>query len=108
MKLMKRDAETVHVPDCFISAYKTLGYSVVGEEEPAPTAPPQKKQEQAVEEAPAETKEVTPAEEIQEAPEKVVPDENKGTDYTCPFCGKNYSRKGNLEKHIEKEHSEEA
>ena len=40
MKLMKRETETTHVPDCFVEAYKTLGYSVVGEEEPAPTAPP--------------------------------------------------------------------
>ena len=106
MKLMKRDTETTYVPDDFVSAYKTLGYSVVGEEEPAPTAPPLEEQEQVVEEAPAETKEVTPAEEIQEAPEQVVPDETKDTEYECPFCGKTYSRKGNLDKHIEKEHKE--
>lgn len=106
MKLMKRETETTHVPDCFVEAYKTLGYSVVGEEEPAPTAPPLEEQEQVVEEAPAETKEVTPAEEIQEAPEQVVPDESKDTEYECPFCGKIYSRKGNLDKHIEKEHKE--
>ena len=106
MKLMKRGNETTHVPDCFISAYKTLGYSVVGEEEPSSTAPPLKEQEQVVEEAPAETEEVTPAEEIQEAPEQVVPDESKDTEYACPFCGKIYSRKGNLDKHIEKEHKE--
>ena len=106
MKLMKRDTETTYVPDDFVSAYKTLGYSVVGEEEPAPTAPPLEEQERVVEEAPAETEEVTPAEEIQEAPEQVVPDESKDTEYACPFCGKIYSRKGNLDKHIEKEHKE--
>ena len=106
MKLMKRGNETTHVPDCFISAYKTLGYSVVGEEEPAPTAPPQIEQEQVVEEAPAEVLEETSAEEIQEAPKQVVPDEIKDTEYACPFCGKTYSRKGNLDKHIEKEHKE--
>ena len=49
MKLMKRETETTHVPDCFVEAYKTLGYSVVGEEEPAPTAPPLEEQEQVVE-----------------------------------------------------------
>lgn len=106
MKLMKRGNETTHVPDCFISAYKTLGYSVVGEEESAPTAPPQIEQEQDVEEAPAEVLEETSAEEIQEAPEQVVPDESKDTEFACPFCGKIYSRKGNLDKHIEKEHKE--
>lgn len=106
MKLMKRGNETTHVPDCFISAYKTLGYSVVGEEDPAPTAPPQIEQEQVVEEAPAEKMDETPVEEIKEAPEQVVPDESKDTEYECPFCGKIYSRKGNLDKHIEKEHKE--
>ena len=106
MKLMKRGNETTHVPDCFISAYKTLGYSVVGEEDPTPTAPPQIEQEQVVEEAPADVLEETSAEEIQEAPEQVVPDESKDTEYACPFCGKIYSRKGNLDKHIEKEHKE--
>ena len=106
MKLMKRDTETTHVPDCFVDAYKTLGYSVVGEEDPTPTAPPQIEQEQVVEEAPAEVLEETSAEEIQEAPKQVVPDEIKDTEYTCPFCGKTYSRKGNLDKHIEKEHKE--
>ena len=106
MKLMRRDTETTYVPDCFISAYKTLGYSVVGEEEPSSTAPPLKEQEQVVEEAPAEVLEETSAEEIQEAPEQVVPDESKDTEFACPFCGKIYSRKGNLDKHIEKEHKE--
>ena len=105
MKLMKRDTETTYVPDDFVSAYKTLGYSVVGEEEPAPTAPPQEEQEQVVEEAPAETKEVTPAEEIQEAPEQVVPEEKKETEFVCPVCGKNYSRKANLDRHIADKHS---
>ena len=83
MKLMKRGNETTHVPDCFISAYKTLGYSVVGEEDPTPTAPPQIEQEQVVEEAPAEVLEETSAEEIQEAPEQVVPDESKDTEFAC-------------------------
>ena len=106
MKLMRRDTETTYVPDCFISAYKTLGYSVVGEEDPTPTAPPLEEQERVVEEAPAETEEVTPAEEIQEAPEQVVSEEKKETEFVCPVCGKNYSRKGNLDKHIEKEHKE--
>ena len=105
MKLMKRDTETTYVPDDFVSAYKTLGYSVVGEEEPAPTAPPLEEQEQVVEEAPAETKEVTPAEEIQEAPEQVVPEEKKETEFVCPVCGKNYSRKANLDRHIADKHS---
>jgi len=106
MKLMRRDTETTYVPDCFISAYKTLGYSVVGEEDPTPTAPPQIEQEQVVEEAPAEVLKETSAEEIQEAPEQVVLDESKDTEFACPFCGKSYSRKGNLDKHIEKEHKE--
>ena len=97
MKLMKRDTETTYVPDCFISAYKTLGYSVVGEEESAPTAPPQIEQEQDVEEASAEVLEETSAEEIQEAPEQVV--------FACPFCGKIYSRKANLDRHIADKHS---
>lgn len=105
MKLMKRDTETTYVPDDFVSAYKTLGYSVVGEEEPAPTAPPLEEQEQVVEEAPAETKEVTPAEEIQEAPERVVSEEKKETEFVCPVCGKNYSRKANLDRHIADKHS---
>lgn len=105
MKLMKRETETTHVPDCFVEAYKTLGYSVVGEEEPAPTAPPLEEQEQVVEEAPAETKEVTPAEEIQEAPEQVVSEEKKETEFVCPVCGKNYSRKANLDRHIADKHS---
>ena len=110
MKLMKRGNETTHVPDCFISAYKTLGYSVVGEEDPTPTAPPQIEQEQVVEEAPAEVLEETSAEEIQEAPEQMVSEEPaeepKGSEFECPYCGKSYSRKGNLDKHIEKEHKE--
>ena len=105
MKLMKRETETTHVPDCFVEAYKTLGYSVVGEEEPAPTAPPLKEQEQVVEEAPAETEEVTPAEEIQEAPEQVVSEEKKETEFVCPVCGKTYSRKANLDRHIADKHS---
>lgn len=105
MKLMKRDTETTYVPDDFVSAYKTLGYSVVGEEEPAPIAPPLEEQEQVVEEAPAETKEVTPAEEIQEAPERVVSEEKKETEFVCPVCGKNYSRKANLDRHIADKHS---
>lgn len=105
MKLMTRDTETTYVPDDFVSAYKTLGYSVVGEEEPAPTAPPLEEQEQVVEEAPAETKEVTPAEEIQEAPERVVSEEKKETEFVCPVCGKNYSRKANLDRHIADKHS---
>lgn len=106
MKLMKRGNDTTHVPECFISAYKTLGYSVVGEEDPTPTAPPQIEQEQVVEEAPADVLEEPSAEEIQEAPEQNVPDDPKDTVYECPFCGKIYSRKGNLDKHIEKEHKE--
>ena len=105
MKLMKRDTETTYVPDDFVSAYKTLGYSVVGEEEPAPTAPPLEEQERVVEEAPAETEEVTPAEEIQEAPEQVVSEEKKETEFVCPVCGKNYSRKANLDRHIADKHS---
>lgn len=105
MKLMKRGNETTHVPDCFISAYKTLGYSVVGEEESAPTAPPQIEQEQDVEEAPAEVLEETSAEEIQEAPEQVVSEEKKETEFVCPVCGKNYSRKANLDRHIADKHS---
>ena len=105
MKLMKRGNETTHVPDCFISAYKTLGYSVVGEEDPTPTAPPQIEQEQVVEEAPAEVLEETSAEEIQEAPEQVVPEERKETEFVCPVCGKNYSRKANLDRHIADKHS---
>ena len=105
MKLMKRGNETTHVPDCFISAYKTLGYSVVGEEDPAPTAPPQIEQEQVVEEAPAEKMDETPVEEIQEAPEQVVPEEKKETEFVCPVCGKNYSRKANLDRHIADKHS---
>ena len=105
MKLMKRGNETTHVPDCFISAYKTLGYSVVGEEDPTPTAPPQIEQEQVVEEAPAEVLEETSAEEIQEAPEQVVSEEKKETEFVCPVCGKNYSRKANLDRHIADKHS---
>ena len=105
MKLMKRDTETTYVPDDFVSAYKTLGYSVVGEEEPAPTAPPLEEQERVVEEAPAETEEVTPAEEIQEAPEQVVSEEKKETEFVCPVCGKTYSRKANLDRHIADKHS---
>lgn len=105
MKLMKRETETTHVPDCFVEAYKTLGYSVVGEEEPSSTAPPLKEQEQVVEEAPAETEEVTPAEEIQEAPEQVVSEEKKETEFVCPVCGKTYSRKANLDRHIADKHS---
>ena len=105
MKLMRRDTETTYVPDCFMSAYKTLGYSVVGEEDPTPTAPPLEEQERVVEEAPAETEEVTPAEEIQEAPEQVVSEEKKETEFVCPVCGKNYSRKANLDRHIADKHS---
>lgn len=109
MKLMKRDTETTHVPDCFVEAYKTLGYSVVGEEEPAPTAPPQKEQEQVVEEAPAEKVKEASAEENQEAPEQEVSEEienGEEKEYACPYCNKIYSRKGNLEKHLAKEHKE--
>ena len=105
MKLMKSETETTHVPDCFVEAYKTLGYSVVGEEVPSSTAPPLKEQEQVVEEAPAETEEVTPAEEIQEAPEQVVSEEKKETEFVCPVCGKTYSRKANLDRHIADKHS---
>ena len=105
MKLMKRDTETTYVPDDFVSAYKTLGYSVVGEEEPAPTAPPLEEQEQVVEEAPAEVLKETSAEEIQEAPEQVVSEEKKETEFVCPVCGKNYSRKANLDRHIADKHS---
>lgn len=106
MKLMKRGNDITHVPDCFINAYKTLGYSVVGEKDPTPTAPPQIEQEQVVEEAPADALEEPSAEEIQEAPEQNDSDDPKDTVYECPFCGKTYSRKGNLDKHIEKEHKE--
>ena len=110
MKLMRRDTETTYVPDCFISAYKTLGYSVVGEEPSAPTTPPQIEPEQVVEEAPAENTVETSAEEIQEAPEQMVSEEPaeepKDSEFECPYCGKSYSRKGNLDKHIEKEHKE--
>lgn len=105
MKLMRRDTETTYVPDCFISAYKTLGYSVVGEEDPTPTAPPQIEQEQVVEEAPAEVLKETSAEEIQEAPEQVVLEENKETEFVCPVCGKTYSRRANLDRHIADKHS---
>ena len=106
MKLMKRGNETPYVPACFVDAFKLLGYSVVGEEPSAPTTPPQIEPEQVVEEAAAENTVETPAEEIQEAPEQVVLDESKDTEFACPFCDKIYSRKGNLDKHIEKEHKE--
>jgi len=107
MKLMKRGSETEHVPDCFIDAYKTLGYSVVGEEETPPATPPQNEQEQVVPEEVIEPKETeTPPEDPKEEPEQVVPEEKKETEFVCKVCGKNYSRKANLDKHIEKEHKE--
>lgn len=104
MKLMKRGNDTVYAPDCFISAYKALGYSVVGEEEPSPTASVLEEPEQTFEEASVETSEVTSTEEIQEVPEQDVPGKTKDAEYVCPICGKTYSRQGNLDKHIKKEH----
>ena len=107
MKLMKRGTETEYVPDCFIDAYKTLGYSVVGEEETPPAAPPQNEQEQVVpEEEVIEPKETeTPPEDPKEEPEQVVPEEKKETEFVCKVCGKSYSRKANLDRHIADKHS---
>lgn len=108
MKLMKRGTEKEYVPDCFISAYKTLGYSLVGEEETSPTTPPHNEQEPVVpEEEVIEPKESeTSAEDPKENSEPVVPEEENEPEFKCSVCGKVYSRKGNLDKHIEKEHKE--
>ena len=85
-----------------MSAYKALGYKAVGEAEPSPTAHPCAERDQVVAETSAEKKDKS---ELKETPEQVVTDEMKKTEYACPFCGRRYSRKGNLDNHIEREHS---
>lgn len=103
MILMEKDGQKKFVFDCFIPWYRADGWKAEGEADSvqlSPEAPP----EQAVDETAVSdgTTEETDAE-----PEQAVDETAAGQTYTCPHCGKEYSKEASLKTHIRRNHTEE-
>lgn len=82
MILMVKDGEKRYIPDVAVGAYRSLGWK--GDGEPEPVA------EEVVSDAPGE-----------------VVEDDVAEKFTCDHCGKEFSSKAALTKHMKKGHPEE-
>lgn len=134
MVLMKKGNDTKYVADIFIPNYLSRGYEVIFPKKKAETSAPVVVEEKPKEEqqlnsavetptvkeeaeitepvvAEAESEPVAkPTEDVEAKPVDTAqtaeaPSEKKSM--SCPICGKQYTKKAYLLKHIEKEHPED-
>lgn len=91
---MTNGSDTLFVFDSAVRYYKSIGYVPVTENA-APVI---------VEEIPDAVEEETP---VTEEPATVEFEPNDEGRYVCPYCGKDYSTRSNLMKHIESKHPDE-
>ena len=94
---MTNGDKTVFVFDCHVEQYTSQGYKPV--KAGAPKVAPE----------PVIVEDELPVEE-DAAPEDVKSvgyEPNAEGKYVCPYCGKDYSTKANLKKHIESKHPDE-
>ena len=122
MILMEKNGQKKFVFDCCIPRYRADGWKADGEADNAhasPDAPPEQTvDETAVTDGTAEETDVPPeqtvdetavtdgtAEETDVPPEQTV-DETVMQTFTCPHCGKEYSKRASLKAHIRRSHAE--
>lgn len=101
MILMEKNGQKKFVFDCCIPRYRADGWKADGEADNAhasPDAPP----EQTVDETAVTD---GTAEETDVPPEQTV-DETVMQTFTCPHCGKEYSKRASLKAHIRRSHAE--
>ena len=108
MVLMKRDGVSKWVPDVFVNAYRSEGYVIDGEREQVrPVHALVTENPSSIAKEPEhvadEHESVIPTE---EEPEVVVANNVTATGFVCPHCGKEYTRKAYLDKHIGEKHAE--
>ena len=88
IKMQKGD-DVRFVFDFAVEHYKSKGYAPVSKDAPKVAV----RHEEPVEEAPKD-----------EVAEVVDYEPDESGKYVCPYCGKDYSTKANLVKHIESKH----
>ena len=81
MILMEKDGQKKFVFDCFIPWYRADGWKAEGEADSVQFSP--------------------------ETPPEQAVDETAEQTYTCPHCGKEYSKEASLKTHIRRSHAEE-